>query len=667
MLETLEDRLTPSTVSFDNGVLTYQAGAGVASNLFYHSSYGVDFTFTDDEYIDTGDLPLDSANQGGIPDTVTVQLANVTQVVIHLGSGNDHATILGTQVPTVVVGQNGNNDIVVGGVGGTDGLGALVTVDGGGHGTFTIDDQTGVDPTPFVIDAGTVNSMPYSGITHLRVNVSAYTPSVQVNGTAEGVDTTLDLRSATNGVDVSVADSSSSLADIQSPLKILTSDSSYKPATVAFRDGADQQFHIYRVGAHFSRSWFVSSYETVARDGHTIATLTGTPEVTIEGSGADDVFGVDGCTGPVNLFAGNSGNNLAVVGTAHGLDDIAGPVTLFGGGLSPASDHLSINDSNASSGHTYDLHTVFTDGGVLGPIQNTALDRDGTTLVYAADVQILSIATSKADSVFNANMTAGGPAINLSMNAANDTLAAQNLGNDFFISGHNAGKLVNAGGTIQFSGVQSLVGGNGSDTFHFTNAGRLDGSLDGGESRLRGAVKTLDYSACTKFVYVNLNLQTATGVKGKVTNIDNVTGGSVRNLLVGDGNANVLIGGNGSNVIIGGGGGDTIRGGTASDLLIAGSTAYESNSAALMAIFKAWTQGRQTYAERIAALRAGVSYAVPGVPLHKYGGRALAALNPQTVPGDDPACQLTGGGGLDWFWATSPTEVLDLQSGDVIN
>jgi len=534
-LESLEDRLTPSTVSFDNGVLTYQAGAGVASNLFYievteQTGKIIDtfFNFTDDQHIDTGNLPLGSANQGGIPDSVSVALNNVPQVVIHLGNGNSHVEVAGTDVT----------------------------------------------------------------------------------------------------------------------------------------DSGDQQFHIYRVGAHFSRSLLSSSYETFARDGHTIATLTGTTEVTIEGSAAGDVFGVDGCIGPIHVF-GNGGNNLVVVGTNRGLDAIDGLVTFDDS--SPANNHLTINDSNASAGHTYDLHSAVIDDGGGSPIPSTALDRDGTTLVACANVQILSIETSSLSDQFNATMAAGEPAIDLSMNAGNDTLTAKNLGSDFFITGHNAGKLVALGATLQFDGVENLAGGNGSDTFHFTNAGLLDGSIDGGLTRSVYAVKTLDYSACTKNIFVNLKLQTATGVKGTVTNIENVTGGSASDLLVGDGNANLLIGGNGNNVIMGGGGGDTIHGGAGSDLLIAGSTVYDSNSAALAAIFKEWAKSTQTYSQRIAALRAGVSYAVPSVGLHKQPGRALATLNAQTVLGDAPACQLKGNGGLDWFWATSPTEVLDLESGEVIN
>jgi Ca2+-binding RTX toxin-like protein len=120
------------------------------------------------------------------------------------------------------------------------------------------------------------------------------------------------------------------------------------------------------------------------------------------------------------------------------------------------------------------------------------------------------------------------------------------------------------------------------------------------------------------------------------------------------------MGGGGDNVIIGDGGGDTIHGGGGSDLLIAGSTTFDTNAPAHRAILQAWATSTVTVAHRIAALRAGVPYAVGGQ-------RAMAALTAQTVLGDDPMCQLMGSRGVDWFWAVNPRGVLDLQTGAAIN
>ena len=56
-----------------------------------------------------------------------------------------------------------------------------------------------------------------------------------------------------------------------------------------------------------------------------------------------------------------------------------------------------------------------------------------------------------------------------------------------------------------------------------------------------GGVNTLDYSAYTGDVVVDLPLGTATGFAA-ISNIQNVTGSIGNDILVGDANANVLVG-----------------------------------------------------------------------------------------------------------------------------
>ena len=65
-------------------------------------------------------------------------------------------------------------------------------------------------------------------------------------------------------------------------------------------------------------------------------------------------------------------------------------------------------------------------------------------------------------------------------------------------------------------------------------------------------------------------------------------GGGGDNLLVGGAGNNVLIGGRGRNVLIGGAGKDRIFGRGRDDILIAGTTDYGMNEAALRAILADW-------------------------------------------------------------------------------
>jgi Ca2+-binding RTX toxin-like protein len=93
----------------------------------------------------------------------------------------------------------------------------------------------------------------------------------------------------------------------------------------------------------------------------------------------------------------------------------------------------------------------------------------------------------------------------------------------------------------------TLYGGGGNETFQMKGLPVTPFAIHG------GGTNTLDYSAYTGDVTVDLPLGFATGLGGGISNIQNVTGSDGNDLLVGDGNANVLVGGTGRNVLIGGG------------------------------------------------------------------------------------------------------------------
>jgi Ca2+-binding RTX toxin-like protein len=151
-------------------------------------------------------------------------------------------------------------------------------------------------------------------------------------------------------------------------------------------------------------------------------------------------------------------------------------------------------------------------------------------------------------------------------------------------------------------------------------------------------------------------------VGGMISGIRNVTGGQGNDLIVGDKYDDVLNGGGGNNVIIGGGGQDMIFGGDprsidaagGSNLLIAGTTDYDKNKQALMAIFKEWSKSGHTYAVRVANL-------------HNGGGlNGKVVLTANSVHADKGGSQLTGGPGMDWFWGLAQ-EVTNLEAGESFN
>jgi hypothetical protein len=106
-----------------------------------------------------------------------------------------------------------------------------------------------------------------------------------------------------------------------------------------------------------------------------------------------------------------------------------------------------------------------------------------------------------------------------------------------------------------------------------------------------GSSNTLDYSAYTGDVTVNLRRGTATALAG-ISGLQNVTGSIGNDLLVGDANANVLIGGTGRNILIGGDRLDQLTGGGGDSILIGGGTIYDDDPdpSALDLLMKEWMQ-----------------------------------------------------------------------------
>jgi hypothetical protein len=233
--------------------------------------------------------------------------------------------------------------------------------------------------------------------------------------------------------------------------------------------------------------------------------------------------------------------------------------------------------------------------------------------------------------------------------AGTDTLIGTNAVNRWLITGANTGWL----GTIRFAGIENLTGGTLTDTFRFYPSGSLSGSLNGGYG-----ADWLDYSACTAAVSVNLATGTATGVNGHVVLVENAIGGSGNDSLTGNALGNILIGGPGDDTItagtgrsllIGGLGSDILVGGSDDDILIAGRTAFDAYPAALQAIFAEWHRTDRDYGARITDLRNGGGY-----------NGSFRLVWGSTVVDDGAADRLTGGPGLDWFFANpGPNGVRD--------
>ena len=131
---------------------------------------------------------------------------------------------------------------------------------------------------------------------------------------------------------------------------------------------------------------------------------------------------------------------------------------------------------------------------------------------------------------------------------------------------------------------------------------------------------------------------------------DRLNGGGGNNVLLGGAGDDLLVGGGGRDLLIGGEGRDLLIGGD--DLLIPGTTAFDANDMALAAITAEWTSGR-SYNDRVANLRG------TGSGPRANGNFFLTVSGPDaTVFDDDEFDVLTGGSGMDWFFADLSQDII---------
>jgi Ca2+-binding RTX toxin-like protein/WD40 repeat protein len=216
---------------------------------------------------------------------------------------------------------------------------------------------------------------------------------------------------------------------------------------------------------------------------------------------------------------------------------------------------------------------VFADGGsVAGVVDGGA----GTDVVdwsawsAAVEVDLEAGEASGTGGLVDVERLVGGQAY--------DRLMGRDLSSVWYISGIDEGTMYSCGeAPVEFVGFEELVGGAGCDRFVFASeVAEVRGMIDG-----RAGEDTLDYSAWTEGVAVDLGVGAASAVKagqdGGVQAVENVIGGWGDDQLTGDdadnrleGNAgdDILAGGAGNDVLIGGSGDDTIAGGAGDDLIL---------------------------------------------------------------------------------------------------
>jgi hypothetical protein len=340
----------------------------------------------------------------------------------------------------------------------------------------------------------------------------------------------------------------------------------------------------------------------------------------------------------------------------------AGPLTLF--------------DQGSTTAHSYDI-TQSQPGTVR-------VTRDDGEVIIGINSAVVSLNAGSAADTFTVQDNSDSQARPVVLNGGGgqDRVTDLDGGDVFRITGANAG---NVGSTISFAGVENLRGSLGDDTFIIQVnaqgvAGSLTGRIDG-----NGGIDTLDYSALTTGVTVDLVIGTASRLAGGVSNIRNVTGSRGDDLIRGDDNANELRGVDGNdiliglggddhlfaagidgvgtgtarrNILIGGDGMDVLEGGDGEDILVGGGfeNNLDLNNAVLRAFETVWNTPLD-YTSRTNVLNHD------GVVVNNVHFK----FNDDNILRDDGATDILHGfDGLDWFWISNQ-DFADRVLGEVSN
>ena len=166
--------------------------------------------------------------------------------------------------------------------------------------------------------------------------------------------------------------------------------------------------------------------------------------------------------------------------------------------------------------------------------------------------------------------TADYSTVSVSINVNLTTGKASGDGNDILIAIENVVGGSSVDVLVGDGGNNMLSGGAGNDTL---TGGAGDDTLNGGFG-----IDTADFSTTTVSIIANLTSGNSVGY-GMDTffSIENLTGGSSNDILIGDVGVNILVGGDGNDSLNGGDGNDTLNGGIGID-----TASYLTSSSALI-------------------------------------------------------------------------------------
>lgn len=384
-----------------------------------------------------------------------------------------------------------------------------------------------------------------------------------------------------------------------------------------------------------------------------------------------------------NILAGGAGNDTYVfdadltLGTDTIDESEGGADTLTFS--STTTQNVTVDLSKTTSQKvSLGLYLIILGGDTIENVVGGELD---DTLSGNSLDNLLAGGNGNDTYVFDTDLNLGHDTIDES-GAGSDTLnfsttTIRDLTVDLSMAG---AQIVNAGLTLTLSSgttIENAIGGSLNDTLIGNS---LNNALTGGAgndtyvfntSTVLGADTVADSSGTDTVSFIgsmidvvaNLGVATAQFVNshltltlGSAAAIENLTGGSGNDILIGNGLNNVLTGADGNdvlsgvsgndilagedgrNILIGGAGLDTLTGGSSEDLLLGARYESEGDDTALTALLSEW-MSFESFENRMAHLLG----TLPG------GANGSYILNSTTVKEDAAKDTLVGGSGKDWY------------------
>jgi len=215
-------------------------------------------------------------------------------------------------------------------------------------------------------------------------------------------------------------------------------------------------------------------------------------------------------------------------------------------------------------------------------------------------------------------------------------------------------------------GVDTLNGGDGDDTLYDGSSGAS--AVSGSDVFIGGnGTDLMDYSARSAALTVTMNGTAADdGESGEQDNVradvENITGGTVTDIITGNDLDNVIKGGLGNDSLVGGKGNDTFDEGavtSGSDVFIGGDGAdlinYGSRTAALTVSMGLWTNVAGTTAD----LGGNDGEASEGDTVGTDVENVLTGTQGDAVYGNDLDNEITTGAGADSVFSFGGSDVID--------